>query len=218
MLFWQGISTSSRDSSMCINMPFVFGWGWFQDFLFWDQEGEMTMNLCRPSKILNSDFDHIRLANHSTSYCNCSMQSHQNRASGVKWQPSSCGQFDARTYAVSSCWGCAMIWALRMNRGRRKWVDWCSEHAVIRIELVLLPRLNVVILYSYIYIYIILCPIAVGTAKCCHCSEMWILWSAVPVPRVFVFTTVDVPSDITGCIWTAEGSGRPATLSLQAAG
>lgn len=153
MLFWQGISTSSRDSSMCINMPFVFGWGWFQDFLFWDQEGEMTMNLCRPSKILNSDFDHIRLANHSTSYCNCSMQSHQNRASGVKWQPSSCGQFDARTYAVSSCWGCAMIWALRMNRGRRKWVDWCSEHAVIRIELVLLPRLNVVILYSYIYIY-----------------------------------------------------------------
>ena len=83
----------------------------------------MTMNLCRPNKILNSDFDHIRLANHSTSYCNCSMQSHQNRASGVKWQPSSCEQFDARTYAVSSCWGCAMIWALPMNRGRRKWVD-----------------------------------------------------------------------------------------------
>ena len=65
MLFWQGISPSSRDSSMCLNLPFVFGWGWFQDFLFWDQEGEMTMNLCWPSKILNSGFDHIRLANHT---------------------------------------------------------------------------------------------------------------------------------------------------------
>ena len=45
------------------------------------------------------------------------------------------------------------------------------------------------ILCIYIYMYIILCPIAVGTAKSCHCNEMWILWSAVPVPRVFVFAT-----------------------------
>ena len=40
MLFWQGISPSSRDSSMCLNLPFVFGWGWFQDFLFGIKRGK----------------------------------------------------------------------------------------------------------------------------------------------------------------------------------
>ncbi len=66
-----------------------------------------------------------------------------------------------------------------------------------------------------IILYIMICLITIATAKSCSCNERLIVWSAKPC--VFVFPSVEVLSSITGWIWTSEGSGRPATFSLQAA-